>query len=196
MEMNLSEVPEHALVDAAKAGDSASFGECVRRHGPRMLGIARQMVGPDLAEDVVQEAMVDAWRGLGSFAGRSSLETWLHRITVNRCLAELRKRRPPVVEVEPMDLLARWEDPDYSVDPETVAIRSSQIEMLQSLLDMLPVGYRTALILHDGQGFTAAELAELTDIPLGTAKSNIRRGRMALVSLLGDEGRTRSGVEP
>jgi RNA polymerase sigma-70 factor (ECF subfamily) len=191
----LSDTPEADLVIAARAGDSASFGECVRRYAPRMVRVARQMVGPDRADDMVQEAMVDAWRALGSFAGRSALETWLHRITVNRCLAELRKRRPPVVDVEPMDLLARWEDPDFSVDPETVAIRSSQAEVLRSLLDTLPAGYRNALILHDGQGFSAAEVAELTGIPLGTAKSNIRRGRMALVALLGDETQMSPGVQ-
>ncbi len=191
----LSDIPEANLVVAARAGDSASFGECVRRYAPRMVRVARQMVGPDRAEDMVQEAMLDAWRALGSFAGRSALETWLHRITVNRCLAELRRRRPPVVDVEPMDLLARWEDPDFSVDPETVAIRSSQAEVLRTLLDTLPAGYRNALILHDGQGLSASEVAELTGIPLGTAKSNIRRGRMALVALLGEETQRRPGAE-
>jgi RNA polymerase sigma-70 factor (ECF subfamily) len=67
-----------------------------------------------------------------------------------------------------------------------VAVRRSQSETLRSVLDQLPEGYRLALVLHDGEGLSAAELAETTGIPLGTAKSNIRRGRMALVSLLGD----------
>ena len=177
------------LAEAAKAGDAASFGELVRRHGPRLLALARQLVGPDGAEDVVQEAMIDAYRGLTGFAGTSSVGTWLYRITVNRCLQERRKRKPLVVDAEPLELLARWEDPDYSVDPAVVAARRSQTETLHYLLDELPDGYRTALLLHDGLGLSAAELAEATGIPLGTAKSNIRRSRLALFTLLGQDDR-------
>lgn len=177
------------LVEAAKAGDAASFGELVRRHAPRLLALARQLVGPDAAEDVVQEAMIDAYRGLAGFAGTAAVGTWLYRIALNRCLQERRKRTPLVVDSEPLELLARWEDPDYSVDPAVVAARRSQTETLQGLLDELPDGYRMALLLHDGQGLSAAELAELTGIPLGTAKSNIRRSRLALLTLLGQDDR-------
>lgn len=177
------------LAEAAKAGDAASFGELVRRHGPRLLALARQLVGPDAAEDVVQEAMIDAYRGLAGFAGTSSVGTWLYRIAVNRCLQERRKRRPLVVDAEPLELLARWEDPDYNIDPAVVAARRSQTETLHYLLDELPEGYRMALLLHDGLGLSAAELAEATGIPLGTAKSNIRRSRLALFTLLGQDDR-------
>ena len=177
------------LVEAAMAGDTASFGELVRRHGPRLLALARQIVGADGAEDVVQEAMIDAYRGLAGFAGDAAVGTWLYRITLNRSLQERRKRKPLVVDAEPLELLARWEDPNYSVDPAVVAARRDQSETLNGLLDELPDGYRTALLLHDGQGLTAAELAEATGIPLGTAKSNIRRSRLALLTLLGQDDR-------
>lgn len=177
------------LVEAAKAGDTTSFGELVRRHGPRLLTLARHMVGPDSAEDVIQEAMVDAYRGLAGFAGRAAVGTWLYRIALNRCLQERRRRTPVVVDGEPLELLARWEDPDYTVDPALVAARRSHAETLQALLGTLPEGYRNALLLHDGHGLTAAELAETTGIPLGTAKSNIRRSRLALFTLLGQDDR-------
>lgn len=94
-----------------------------------------------------------------------------------------------MVDAEPLELLARWEDPDYSVDPALVAARRSHAETLQSVLAQLPEGYRNALLLHDGQGLTVAELAEATGIPLGTAKSNIRRSRLALFTLLGQDDR-------
>lgn len=174
------------LVEAAKAGDTASFGELVRRHGPRLLALARQVVGADGAEDVVQEAMIDAYRGLAGFVGNAAVGTWLYRITLNRCLQERRKRKP-LVDAEPLELLARWEDPDYSVDPAVVAARRAQTETLHCVLEELPDGYRMALLLHDGQGLSAAELAEVTGIPLGTAKSNIRRSRLALFTLLGQD---------
>jgi RNA polymerase sigma-70 factor, ECF subfamily len=177
------------LLVAARRGDRAAFGELVRRHGPRLLALARQVVGPAGAEDAVQEAMIDAYRGLPGFAGNAAVGTWLYRITLNRCLAERRKRRPEVVDVEPLDLLRRWEDPDYSVDPAVVAVRRSQAETLYALLDELPENWRTALVLHDGQGLSASEVAEAMDIPLGTAKSHIRRSRMALFALLGEDDR-------
>jgi RNA polymerase sigma-70 factor (ECF subfamily) len=177
------------LVVAAREGDRASFGELVRRHGPRLLALARQILGPDGAEDAVQEAMIDAYRRLGDFAGNSAVGTWLYRITLNRSLAERRKRRPEVVEAEPLDLLRRWEDPDYAVDPALVAARRSQAETLHAVLDELPDRYRTVLLLHDGLGLSASEVAEALDIPLGTAKSHIRRSRMALLALLGHDDR-------
>lgn len=89
--------------------------------------------------------------------------------------------------MEPVDLLRRWQDPDYTVDPALVAARRSRAEMLRAVLDQLPETYRIALILHDAQGLSASELAEATGVPLGTAKSHIRRGRMALVALLGQQ---------
>ena len=177
------------LVVAARGGERAAFGELVRRHGPRLLSLARQIVGADGAEDVVQEAMIDAYRGLGGFAGNAAVGTWLYRITLNRCLAERRRRRPEPIDAEPLDLLRRWEDPDYSIDPAVVAARRSQAETLHAVLEELPDSYRTVLLLHDGQGLSASEVAEALGIPLGTAKSHIRRSRMALFSLLGQDDR-------
>lgn len=177
------------LVTAAQGGDRAAFGHLVRRHGARLLALARQVVGPDGAEDAVQEAMIDAWRGLGSFAGHAAVGTWLYRVTLNRCLAERRKRRPDIVDVEPLELLRRWEDPDYAVDPALVAARRCQAEVVHKLLDELPEAYRNAVILHDGQGLSCTEVADVLGIPLGTAKSHIRRSRMALFSLLAEDDR-------
>jgi RNA polymerase sigma-70 factor (ECF subfamily) len=187
--MAVAETSEADLVADAKAGNPDSFGELVRRHAPKLIVLARQLVGPQDAEDMVQEAMIDAWRALSSFAGQSALSTWLYRITVNRCLGELRRRKPLTVDAEPFEMLARWQDADYSVDPAVIAGRRAQADALHTVLGLLPDGYRIALILHDSLGLSAAELAEVTGVPLGTAKSNIRRGRMALVSMLGDDGR-------
>lgn len=185
----MTNVKDDELVLAAKGGDPLSFGELVRRHGPRLLGLARQMVGPDAAEDVVQEAMIDAYRGLSDFAGKAAVGTWLYRIVLNRCLAERRRRRPHALDAEPIELLRRWQDPGYSVDPAVVAARRSEAETLRAVLDELPESYRTALLLHDGQGLSAAELAVATGVPLGTAKSHIRRGRQALITLLAEDDR-------
>jgi RNA polymerase sigma-70 factor (ECF subfamily) len=182
-----AEPTDDELVAAALSGDTTSFGQLLKRHAPKLLSLARQMVGADAAEDVVQEAMIDAYRGLPGFRGDAAVGTWLHRVTVNRCLAERRRRKPEKAETEPLNLLRRWQDPDYSVDPALVAARRSRLETLRAVLDQLPENYRIALVLHDGQGLSTGELAEAMGVPLGTAKSYIRRGRMALVSLLGEQ---------
>ncbi len=176
------------LVVAAQRGDTASFGELVKRHAPRLLNLARQVVGPEQAEDVVQEAMIDAYRGISGFSGAAAVGTWLYRVALNRCLAELRRRKPLTVTAEPLDLLTNWEDPDWTVDPAVIAARRSQAATLRAVLGELPQVYRVALILHDGQSLSASELAEAMGVPLGTAKSYIRRGRMALISLLAEKG--------
>ncbi len=175
------------LLIAARTGDTRSFGELLQRHAPMLLSLARQIVGADDAEDVVQEAMIDAYRGLSGFRGDAAVATWLYRVTLNRCLAERRRRKPEIAEAEPLDLLRRWQDPDYTVDPALVAARRSRAENLRAVLQRLPEMYRIALVLHDALGLSASELAEATGVPLGTAKSHIRRGRMALVSLLGEQ---------
>ena len=77
------------------------------------------MVGPDAAEDVLQEAMVDAYRGLDGFSGNAAVGTWLYRIALNRCLQERRRTKPLVVDAEPLELLARWEDPTTASIPRS-----------------------------------------------------------------------------
>lgn len=99
------------------------------------------------------------------------------------------RKKPEPVDSEPLDVLRQWEEPDYTVDPALIAARRSRTEVLRAVLERLPASYRVALILHDGYGLSAAELAEAMDVPLGTAKSHIRRGRMALISLLAEDER-------
>lgn len=187
--LDLTNTADGALVAAWRAGDKAAFDELVRPHAPRLLSVARQIVGPDAAEDALQEAMIDAYQGLDRFAGHSAIGTWLYRITVNRCLAERRKRRPEIPDAEPLDLVESSRSAPVN-DPEAVAARRMEAETVRELLARLPEPYRNVLLLHDGQGLSAAQVANELGIPLGTAKSHIRRSRLALCALL-TEGRER-----
>lgn len=177
------------LVIAASGGDRGSFAVLLKRYCPRLLALARHIVGPDTAEDVMQEAAVDAYRSLDGFAGRSAVGTWLYRITLNRCLAERRKRRPEPVEAEPLDLLRRWEDPDYTADPAVVAARRATPMSCEpfSTRSPRPTGWRSSSTTP--RACPPSALAEAMDIPLGTAKSHIGRGRMSLVSRLAEDDR-------
>jgi RNA polymerase sigma-70 factor, ECF subfamily len=184
------------LALAARRGDPAAFGELVQRHLPRLLRVAQSMLGDRTgAEDAVQDAVAQAWRGVGQFRGEAAFGTWLHRIVVRACLHHLRDRRTPEIIEGLAEAERRFMDPDYTVDPAEVVARASDAKRLRQALDTLSGVYRVAVVLHDVDGLTAAEVAEATCVPLGTAKARIRRGRIALLAELA-RSQTASEAEP
>jgi RNA polymerase sigma-70 factor (ECF subfamily) len=146
------------------------------------LRLARSILGDrDSAEDVVQESLLAAWTHIAGFRGDSALSTWLHTITVRACTRRLKRDS----SVEPVGLLTEseqaWMTPRFTVDPAEVVARAASADELGTVLAGLPAPYRVALVLHDVEGLPAHAVADATGVPLGTAKSRIRRGRMALV---------------
>jgi RNA polymerase sigma-70 factor (ECF subfamily) len=185
----------------ARAGDDEAFRELtdpyrhdLQVHCYRILGSAQD------AEDVVQETLLAAWRGLESFEGRASVRSWLYRIATNRCLNALRDgaRRPreaPAPEVtlptptrvaEPVSLepypdalleglVDRSAEPDARYDTrESVALA------FVTALQHLPPRQRAALVLRDALGFRAAEVAEMLDTSEASVSSALQRARAAL----------------
>ncbi|GAC1530349.1 MAG: RNA polymerase sigma factor RpoE [Acidimicrobiales bacterium] len=173
------------LVVLARQGDRDAFATLIRRHSPRMLRLAERMLADrEAAEDAVQDGVVSAWRNIGEFRGDAAFATWLHTIVARACLSQLRRAH----RTESLDAITdadnRWADATYSVDPGDVVARASDAVTLGTALATLPASYRAALLLHDMDGLTAAEVADATGVPLGTAKARIRRARMAVVSQL------------
>ena len=155
---------------------------------PGLLRYARTLVrDDDRAEDLVQDTLVRALERAGSFRDESLLRTWLHRILHNIAVDQSRRRRPDPVEV-PDDAVADvevlWHDDDYSVDAAAVVERAESRERIQDALLRLPVIYRSTVVLHDVEGLTMTEVAEIQQIGLPAAKQRLRRGRMALVTEL------------
>lgn len=170
------------LAVAARHGDAAAFGELVRRHTPRLLRVAQGILGDQAgAEDAVQDGVTEAWRYVRQFRGEAAFGTWLHRIVVRSALRRLRAERrvEELVEAE-----RRFLDPDYTLDPAEVATRASDAARLRQALGALSGVHRVAVVLHDVEGMTASEVAEITGVPLATAKGRIRRGRIALLAEL------------
>jgi RNA polymerase sigma-70 factor (ECF subfamily) len=166
------------LLAAHRAGDQHAFAELVARYRNRLWGIAlRALHHPEDAADVVQEALVSAYRRAGSYRGEASVRTWLHRILVNACIDRLRKDRRqdtvPLPEVEP-----RERRRDVAVD---VVTRLS----VDAALAELPAHQRVAVMLVDVQGWPVDEVAEVLEVPVGTVKSRCARGRIRLSVLLG-----------
>jgi RNA polymerase sigma-70 factor (ECF subfamily) len=165
----------------------ADLSACLESARPRLVRMATFMLGdPDAAEDAFQDAAVKALSKRGSFRSEANVCTWVQRICVNTCHDRLRQRQSAEARDRALIREALWEDPQYTVDPEMVALAASQAEQLhRALLGLSPDQNRT-VVLHDVDGWTAAEIAEMTATPLPTVKSHLRRGRQALVSLLAE----------
>lgn len=177
------------------AGDPAAFESLVRLYGPRMLTVARRILGnDDDAADAVQEAFLSAFRSLGRFESQSSLGTWLHRIAVNAALMRLRtRRRRPERSID--ELLPTFkEDGHRNVEreawtdcPEVLLARRETASLIRAKIDELPCDYRTVLILRDIEGLDTEDTATYLGLQVGAVKTRLHRARMALRELLESE---------
>ena len=179
------------LVTMAQAGARGAVDELLRRHYDRLYAVCRRVAGNDAdAADACQEALLAIVRGLPKFDGRSTFRTWSYRVATNATLDELRrrKRRPDPVEETP-EAVARHDGFDD---------RLAESSLLDNALKQLPDEFRLPVVLRDVGGFDYAEIAETLDIPAGTVRSRIARGRRQLASILTAPGPTsenRSTVE-
>ncbi|MCG8592443.1 MAG: sigma-70 family RNA polymerase sigma factor [Proteobacteria bacterium] len=179
---------EAERVAALRRGENGAFDELVRRHGPKLLAVARRILrDEELARDCVQETFLSAYRAIDRFEERSTLSTWLHRIVTNAALMKLRARRgrpeEPLDGREPMyDRYGFRVGPirANALTPEELLQRSGTRERVREAIDQLPEGHRTILMLRDLDGFTTREAAELLGISTGAAKVRLHRARTAL----------------
>ncbi|GAA4426199.1 sigma-70 family RNA polymerase sigma factor [Georgenia halophila] len=175
-----------STLEAARSGDEAPFHELTAPHLHELHVHCYRMLGSaDDADDLLQETLVAAWRGLGDFAGRSSLRSWLYRIATNRCLNAIRadKRRPPspVPPFDPPPPTRRsdttWLQP-YPDDPSVTAERREVIELaFVAALQTLPPRQTAALLLVDVLGFSPAEAAGMLDARPAAVKGLLQRAR-------------------
>src|SRR5205085_7867925 len=173
-----------SLVDRATQGDEEAFASLVRSVGDRCMAIAYRILRDiDLAEDAVQTSLVTAWRQLPSLRDGDRFEAWLHRLLVNACYAEARKRRPPTLNVIDLELASNWAD-DY------LAVHDR--DQLERGFQRLPAEQRAVLVFHHYLGMTMPEVAEHLAIPLGTVKSRMHYATIALRAALEADDRTTS----
>jgi RNA polymerase sigma-70 factor (TIGR02960 family) len=209
-------VPGDALNEAtlarARAGDDDAFRELTDPHRRELQLHCYRIVGSmQDAEDLVQETLLAAWRGLEAFEGRASVRSWLYRIATNRCLNALRatSRRPREVRsmVEPPEPTRRtdpiWLEPFPDVLLDEIADRSpgpaARYESRESIelafivaLQGLPPRQRAALVLRDVLGFRASEVAGMLDTSEASVKGALQRARAALEARLPAADRDRA----
>jgi RNA polymerase sigma-70 factor (ECF subfamily) len=175
------------LLDRAREGDLNAFNDLVVVYQDKLFALIVRMVPDrDAASDAVQEAFFSAYRNMAGFRG-GSVKSWLSRIAINAAMdaQRLKKRRPadPYPELED----DTWQPPaDASADPVTTSLTAERHHALNGALAKITGDQRNAIVLYDVEGYDYAEIAELTNVSVGTVKSRIHRGRLALRELLRD----------
>ena len=164
-------VSESELVREAQAGSDDAFERLYRKHGRRIYALCLRMVSdPDRAEELMQDAFVRAWNTIGSFQHRSAFGTWLHRLSVNVVLSDMRtQKRRASRELLPGEL-DEFERETKGAMPET------RMD-LERAIAALPSGAREVLVLHDIEGYRYREIADLIGVAEGTVKSQLSRAR-------------------
>ena len=180
----MAPLSDDELVAGAQAGDRNALDQLLRRHYDRVYAVCRRVTGGTRdADDACQEALIKITRSLPRFDGRSSFGTWAYRIATNASLDELRKRkrRPGLHAVTDED----GEVPE-AVDPmaarrvEAVDDRLAIDEALGDLGD----DFKAAVVLRDVADLDYSEIADILEVPIGTVKSRIARGRATLADRL------------
>jgi RNA polymerase sigma-70 factor (ECF subfamily) len=151
---------------------------------------------PADAEDLVQDTVVRALERSGQFRGEASAATWLHTVLHRRFVDGTRRRTAePVADDTLLEAVeSAWRDDAYTVDPDVVLERAEVRDRLRDALVHLPVILRSAVLLHDLEGLTSAQVAEVHGIGLPAAKQRLRRGRALLVSLLAEDEERRAAL--
>jgi RNA polymerase sigma-70 factor (ECF subfamily) len=184
--------PDDELVRAFLQGDREAFGTLVERHERRVYNLAFRMLGnAEDARDTAQDVFITCLRKLSGFRGASTFTTWVHRITVNACYDALRKRgrEEPVGDEE-----GGFPEPPTSA-PDLAETAALTVDIQRALL-RVPEEFRVVLVMHDVQGVPYEEIAEALGAPVGTVKSRLHRGRVALARALGGSGEHPGGSHP
>ena len=184
----LARVRDRALVEQALQGNLDAFNTLVGLYQDYLFSVTvRMLADREAAADAVQEAFFSAYRNLARFRG-DSFRSWLTRIALNAATDTLRVRKR-----RPADPYPEWEDDswqppsDESENPERMAIEVARSRVILAALTRVTPDQRTAIVLFDVEGYDYQEIADMTGVSLGTVKSRIHRGRLALRDLLSGE---------
>ncbi len=183
---------DRELMAAHVAGDDDAFSELVRRHRQRLYALAtRTLRDREEAADAVQDALIKAFRGAGSYRGDAEVVAWLGRIVVNVCVDRIRARKGVTVPL----------DDDRGEDNQARDTRGDAFEDIDAqlaarqLLEALPDEQRLPILLVDVHGYSVAEAATRLGVPTGTVKSRCARGRARLAATLLERRSSSSSAE-
>jgi RNA polymerase sigma-70 factor (ECF subfamily) len=167
------------LIQRACRGDEAAFGELVNLYQHRIIGYCYRMTGSG-AEDLAQEVFVKLYLVLDRFDTSKPLAPFLFRIAHNHCLDSLKKKTIQTVPLLREDEKEEVPHLDGTPNPEDLMQKVEVQQAVQEALASMPVLYRSVLIMRHVEGLSYEEISETLDLPLGTVKARIHRGRELL----------------
>ena len=182
---------EHELLNRARDGDQAAFGELVRLYEKKVYALTLRMCkNPEDAAEAAQEAFLAAWQGLKFFRGEASFSTWLYRLASNACVDLLRKENRHRAAAGPSldDEEAYVDRADDDATPHELAERKELREQIEEGLRSLTPEHRSVLVLRELHQLSYDEIAETLHLDSGTVKSRISRGRKQLRNFLLQSG--------
>ena len=194
-QLRAERLPDDELARRASQGDRDAMEVLLRRHQLRVFRICRRLCSsePD-ALDATQHALVTVARRIDRFDGRAAFTTWLYRVTTNACLDELRRHRRQAPVLDPIDARAierageradeRADGGAHSRHADPADLVADRMAIDDALAALTPE-FRAAVVLRDVGGLEYAEIAEVLEVPVGTVRSRIARGRAQLADLLG-----------
>ncbi len=171
---------DQSLVERVKSGDEAAFSELIFTYQSRIFALAARLVSSEQdAEEIVQDVFVSLYRKIGEFEGRSSLSSWLYRITFNCALMKLRTRRRKDRR-EQLSFLAKSEEGERLDTVEDHFVRVEKLKIAQEVIDSLPESFRTIFFLRDVDGLTGEETAVQLGLTTAAVKSRLHRARLMI----------------
>jgi len=184
------------LIQRMRNGDRDAYREAVARYSPRMLGTARRIVGPDYAEDIVQDAWISVLNSLDGFEERAALGTWLVRITTNRAISHIRSNAREVnldstedggPYADWFDERGRWATPPSMWDagsPDELLSAGQLQACIDKHLDMMPTSQRAVVIMRDVQQQSFEEICNDLSLSASNARVLLHRGRLRLLNMI------------
>ncbi len=168
------------LIDQTLAGRSAAFGELVRKYQDRLFNTMVHVAGnAQDAEDIVQEAFVQAFLKLESFHGNAAFYTWLYRIAFNVAMSHRRSHRP-IASIDQARDAAGVEPIDANEGVGAALVRKELCQQVRDAIARLDESYRVVIVLREIDGCCYETIAEMLDLPIGTVRSRLHRGRLQL----------------
>lgn len=177
----------------AAGGDVAAFARLVQIHSGLVYRVALRMLGAEEAQDASQEVWIRVWRNIRNFRGDSAFGTWLYKITLNTCLNSLRKERRREARETDDEFLQLPTPPGGEDDPEAATLSRERMDEVVEALKGIRAEHRAAVVLRHMEGLSYAEIAQILEVPDGTAKGWTSRGRAALLLALVPETREGGG---
>ena len=198
-EQEPGQIPDVELVRLAQNGDGAAFAELVSRHQRQLYRLALRMTGSEAdAQEVLQEAFLNAYQKLPNFRGEAQFSSWLYRIAANSALMRLRRKRraPDALTDQPLELQGPRFSAEGYLDPPPRSDWSQRADekmmdrelgtAIDQAVNGLPDDYRTVFLLKDVDGLSNEEIADALELTVPAVKSRLHRARLALREKLGE----------